>query len=218
MVEWRGQERSGGRTDMKLLDAVKAPNPRRVRIFLAEKGVVVPSEMVDLAGKEHRGERFREINPQRQVPVLVLDDGTAIAETMAICRYIEEIHPEPDLFGADPVERAKVEMWNRFVELGVFSQVSFVFRHGHPGMAGFEVPQVADWAEVNRGRALEQLAWLDGELGRRAFVAGDRFTVADITLLVAVDFMRAARIALPEDLANLKRWYAEVSARPSAAA
>ncbi|MEZ5839477.1 MAG: glutathione S-transferase [Hyphomicrobiales bacterium] len=203
---------------MKLLDAVKAPNPRRVRIFLAEKGLKIESEMVDLGKMEHRGERFTSINPQRQVPVLVLDDGTPIAETMAICRYVEELHPEPNLFGADPLERARVEMWQRFVEFGVFANVSAVFRHGHPGMASHEVPQVADWAGVNRTRTLDQLAWLDRELAGRRFVAGDRFTVADITLLVAVDFMRAAKIALPEDLAHLRRWYDEVSARPSAAA
>ena len=200
---------------MKLYDAVRAPNPRRVRIFLAEKGLTIPTELVDLASMQHRGDSFTAINPVQRVPVLVLDDGTAIAESMPICRYIEELHPEPNLCGADPVERAKVGMWSRFVEHGLFSMIAHAFRHIHPGMAPFEVPQVPAWGEANREKALVEMTWLDGELATRAFIAGERFTVADITAIVAIDFLRAAKLAVPDQLGNLKRWQAEVSARPS---
>jgi glutathione S-transferase len=150
--------------------------------------------------------------------VLILDDGTAISETMAICRYFEEMKPEPALFGHSAIGKANVEMWNRRIELGLFSHVSQAFRHLHPAMAHLEVPQVKDWGEANKEKAVEALGMLDRQLAANKFVAGDAYTVADITALVAIDFMRPARIALPDSLANVKRWYAEVSARPSAKA
>jgi glutathione S-transferase len=134
---------------MKLYDSVRAPNPRRVRIFLAEKGIDVPRMMVDLAAFEHRSEDFTKLNPLRRTPTLELDDGTIITESVAICRYFEEIHPEPPLFGRTPIEKAMVEMWNRRVELGFMTEVQMVFRHGHPGMATHEIPHVTEWAEAN---------------------------------------------------------------------
>lgn len=203
---------------MKLIEQARAPNPRRVRIFVAEKGLTIPSEPIDIMKLEHRAAGFSSLNPWQQVPVLVLDDGTAISETMAICRYLEELHPEPCLLGASAKERAVVEMWNRRVELGLFFRVAQAFRHTHPAMAELEKPQVKDWGEINRARAIEQATLLDAELGRRQFVAGERYSVADITALVAVDFMKVARIERPASLANLARWHAEVSGRPSAKA
>lgn len=203
---------------MKLIEQARAPNPRRVRIFVAEKGLSIPSEAIDIMKLEHRAAGFSSLNPWQQVPVLVLDDGTAISETIAICRYLEELHPGPCLFGASAKERAVIEMWNRRVELGLFFRVAQAFRHTHPAMAELEKPQVKDWGEINRAKAIEQATLLDAELGQRRFVAGDRYSVADITALVAVDFMKVARIERPASLANLARWHADVSGRPSAKA
>ena len=203
---------------MKLYDGGRAPSPRRVRIFLAEKGIDVPKVPVDLALFEQQSPSFRALNPLQRVPVLVLDDGTIISETMAICRYFEALHPEPNLFGREAVEIAKVEMWSRRIELGLYTSVQAVFRHQHPGMAKFEVPQVPQWAEANKPRVEEFLVILDGELAGQKFVAGENFSVADITGLVAVDFMKAAKLPLAEHYANVRRWHGEISARPSAAA
>jgi glutathione S-transferase len=203
---------------MKLyVDAGRAPNPRRVRIFLAEKGAGLPVETVDLGAQAHKTPHYRAINPMQRLPALVLDDGTVIAESIAICRYIEALHPDPPLFGEGALEQALVEMWQRRVEFHLLAVVSHAFRHLHPAMAPLEVPQVAAWGEANKPRALEFLTFLDGELKGRAWVAGPRFTVADITAVVAVDFMKPAKIAVPEGLGNLLRWYREVSARPSVA-
>jgi glutathione S-transferase len=203
---------------MKLYDGGRAPNPRRTRIFLAEKGVKIPTEQVDLGALAQRSEAFTAINPMQRVPALVLDDGTVITESIAICRYFEELHPEPPLFGSGALERALVEMWNRRVELHLFLPLSFVFRHLHPAMAQMETPQVPAWGEANKPRALAFLQLLDGELKDRPFIAGAHFSVADITAMVAVDFMRVSKLAVPETLANLKRWHESVAARPSAAA
>jgi glutathione S-transferase len=203
---------------MKILQSKAAPNPRRVRIFLAEKGIEVPFEEHDLMKGALKTAEFTKLNRFQRVPVLMLDDGTAIAETMAICRYFEEIKPEPALFGKGALGRALVEMWNRRMELGLFLSVAQAFRHLHPAMAQLEVPQVGAWGEANKPRAQEVLAFLDEELARRPFIAGDDYSVADITALVAVDFMKPARIERPEGLKNLARWHEEVSARPSAKA
>lgn len=203
---------------MKLYISARAPNPRRVQFFLAEKGIDVPVEMIDLAAMEHLEEPFLRLNPRKKVPVLVLDDGTVIAESMAICRYFEALHPEPNLFGRTPSEIALVDMWLRQVEFELWLPIQFAFRHLHPAMSAREVPQVKDWGEANKPKALDFLSHLDQHLATSAYVAGDRFTVADIAALVAIDFMRAARIAVPEDLAHVARWRADVSARPSAQA
>jgi len=203
---------------MKLyIDAGRAPNPRRVRIFLAEKGVTLPTEPVDLGAQAHKAPEFRAINPMQRLPALVLDDGTVIAESIAICRYVEALHPAPPLFGEEPLEQALVEMWQRRVEFHLLTMVSQAFRHLHPAMAPLEVPQVAAWGEANKPRALEFLTFLDGELKGRPYVAGPRFSVADITAVVAVDFMKTEKIAVPEALTNLLRWHREVSIRPGVA-
>jgi len=203
---------------MKLYDGGRAPNPRRVRVFLAEKGITVPLEAVDLGNLQQKSAEFRRINPIQRVPVLELDDGTLIAESIAICRYFEALHPEPALFGRGATEIAHIEMWNRRLELHFLFPVSHVFRNTHPAMKELEVPQVPAWAEANKPRIAEFLRVLDDELENKPFVAGDRYSVADITGLIAVDFMKPARLAVPEECANVRRWHAEVSARPSARA
>jgi len=151
------------------------------------------------------------------VPVLVLDDGTVITESIAICRYIEGLRPEPPLFGRGALEAALVEMWNRRVELNLYQAVSAVFRHLHPSMKEME-SQVPEWGEANRPRVFEFLALLDRELKDRMFIAGDHYTVADITALVAVDFMRPAKLIMPEESSNLRRWHTQVGERTSASA
>jgi glutathione S-transferase len=203
---------------MELIDGGRAPSPRRVRIFLAEKGIDVPRRQIDFANFEQFSDAFTTINPMQRVPVLILDDGTPISETMAICRYFEALHPEPNLLGRDAREIATIEMWNRRVEMNFYGAVSSAFRHLSPAMGRSETPQIAEWGEANKAKALAFLAILDRELGTRQFVAGDRFTVADITTLATVDFMRAPKIEMPADMSNVKRWHAEVSARPSAKA
>ena len=203
---------------MKLYESGRAPNPRRVRIFLSEKGVSIPTEQIDLAAQEQKSEEFTALNPLQQVPVLVLDDGTVIAESIAICRYFERLRPEPPLFGRGPREEALVDMWNRRMELGLLSAVSNVFRHTHPQMKELQNPQLPEWADVNRPRVMDFLAILDDQLKDRLYVVGDHFTVADITGLVAIDFMRPARLMVPDDLVNVRRWHGQVSARPSARA
>ena len=203
---------------MKLYDGGRAPNPRRVRVFLAEKGITVPLEPVDLGSLAHQSPAFAAINPLQRVPALVLDDGTVITESIAICRYFEALHPEPALFGKGALEQALVEMWNRRCDLNFLLGVAQVFRHLHPAAATLEVPQVAAWGEANRPRVLEILQYLDEELGSRRYIASDRYSVADITAMVAVDFMKPAKVDMPTHLNNVRRWHSEVSARPSAKA
>ena len=203
---------------MKLYDAGRAPNPRRVRVFLAEKGVTVPVISIDLARLEHKAPAYVAVNPLQRTPALELDDGTVISESIAICRYFEELHPEPPLFGTGALERARVEMWQRRLEFGLLGTVAAVFRHLHPAMAEMEVPQVAAWGETNKPRVIEFLRFLDGDLADRRFIAGDRFSIADITGLVGLDFMKPAKLSLPDELANVRRWHAELAARPSAQA
>ncbi len=203
---------------MKLFDGGRAPNPRRVRVFLAEKGIEVPIVPVDMGAMEHRSAEVSGRNPLQSLPVLELDDGTILTETVAICRYFEEIQPAPPLFGEGAVGRALVEMWQRRVELELFMRVAHAFRHIHPAMKEWEVPQIPEWGEANKPKVTKFLHFLDGELANREFIAGDAYTIADITGLIAIDFMKPARIALPDDCVHVRRWYEAVSARPSAAA
>lgn len=203
---------------MKLYDGGRAPNPRRVRIFLAEKGIKVSTEQVDLGALQQRSEDYTAINPLQRVPALVLDDGTVIAESIAICRYFEALNPEPPLFGRGALDSALVEMWNRRAELHLLFPVASVFQHLHPAMKQIIQPQMPDWGEANKPRVFWFLNLLDRELKERPYVAGASYTVADITALVAVDFMRVSKLAVPADLGNVRRWHEAVSARPSAAA
>lgn len=202
-------------TRMKILEQPGAPNPRRVKLFVAEKGLDIPYEVVELNKGDHRAAEFTALNPVQRVPVLVLDDGTAISESVAICRYLEGIHPDPNLFGSSPLETATVEMWTRRMELGLLFHIAQCFRHTHPAMAVLENPQIAEWAEANKPRAMEYLSVLNDALGQHDYVAGNRYTIADITALVAIDFMKPARLQVPEDYAHIKRWYDVVAQRPS---
>ena len=201
---------------MKLYDFGRAPNPRRVRIYLAEKGIAVPMEQIDLGAMQHTTAAYAVINPLRQVPVLMLDDGTVIAESIAICRYFEVLNPSPPMFGTGALEQAMVEMWNRRLEQNLFFPVSQVFRHLHPAMKDMEVPQVAAWGEANKPRVAALLPILERQLETGPFVCGASYSIADITALVAINFMKPAKLAVPSEYRNIARWHAEVSARPSA--
>ena len=180
---------------MKLYDGGRAPNPRRVRIFLAEKGITVPLEPVDLGGLQHKSDAYAAINPLQRLPALELDDGTIMTETIAICRYFEALQPEPVLFGRGAKELALVEMWQRRMELNLLTAIQHVFRHQHPGMKELEKPQLPEWGEVNKPRVMDFLAILDRELKGHRFAAGDDYSVADITGLIAIDFLKPAKLA-----------------------
>ncbi len=202
---------------MKLYDLKAGTNPRRVRIFLAEKGLTIPRVEVDMPGGENRREPYLTINPMGTMPVLELDDGTHIAESIAICRYFEEMHPNPPLFGATPVERGLVEMWNRRMEFEISRPVQEAFVHLSPYWVGKreQVPEAGTFA---RKTALARMAWLDGELATRPFIAGERYTVADITAQCGLLLGKNTGTPIPEELKNLGRWFAEVTSRPTARA
>ncbi|TIT27380.1 MAG: glutathione S-transferase, partial [Mesorhizobium sp.] len=161
---------------MKLFDGGRAPNPRRVRVFLAEKGIEVPLVPVDMGALEHKQQAVSSRNPLQRLPVLELDDGTIITESVAICRYFEELYPEPPLFGQGALGKAKVAMWQRRIELNLLSSVAQAFRHIHPAMKEWEVPQVPEWGEANKPKAIEFLKLLDAELAQREFAAGDSYS------------------------------------------
>jgi len=202
---------------MKLYDSSMAPNPRRVRIFLAEKGIQVPTVQVDIGRAENREPEFLARNPLAGLPLLELDDGGFLAESVAICRYFEETQPDPPLMGTDARERAFVEMWNRRMEIEIFGLITQTFRNTHDFFKG-RIPQVAEWGEVCRQAALRRLTWLDEVLGEHEFIAGERYTIADITALCGVDFGRPCNIRIQPEQENLTRWHNAVSSRPSATA
>jgi glutathione S-transferase len=203
---------------MRLFDGGRVPNARRVRIFLAEKGISLPMVPTDLGKMDNKSAEFTARNPLQRVPVLELDDGAHLTESVAICRYFEELQLDPPLFGTGARERAFVEMWNRRVELELYLAVQAAFRHTHPAMAEREVPQVPAWGEANRPRALAMMALIDQQLSTNTYLAGENFSIADITLLVTIDFLKPAKLAVPENLDHLRRWHQLVSSRPSAAA
>ena len=203
---------------MKLYGAPNpAPNPRRVRIFLAEKGVSIPEEPVNLRKREHKSPEFRTLNPAGQIPVLELDDGRTLSETVAICRYLESLHPEPPLFGRDAFETAEIEMWTRRVEFVLMTPVGQFWRHAHPYTAHL-LTQFTDFGESNRERVAEGMRWFDRQLQDRPFIAGERFTIADICALTTVDFADYIGLPIPETQTALKAWRERVTARPSASA
>jgi glutathione S-transferase len=202
---------------MKIHEFTQAPNPRRVRVFLAEKGVQVPLEQVNLGTADNRKQEFLKKNPMGGVPVLELDDGTFVAESVAICRYFEDLHPEPNLMGKDAKDKAVIEMWNRRMEFEVLQMTAGSFRNTSEFFKG-RIPQVAEYGEICKNAALKRLEWLDGELANRKFIAGNRYTIADITAMVGIDFGRTTGIKIQENQKNLARWHAEVSSRPSAKA
>ena len=202
---------------MKLYSHKQAPNPRRVRIFLAEKGLSVPTEEVDIFARANRQPAFLAKNPLGGIPVLELDDGTCIAESVAICRYFEVLHPKPSLFGESALEQATIEMWNRRIELVLQQAVGMVWIHGHPITAAM-FKQISENVAPAKARAAEFFALLDRELATRPFIAGPRYSIADITALCVTDFARFIELLPDPSLAHFARWHALVSARPSAGA
>lgn len=203
---------------MKLYNEnMPAPNPRRVRIYLAEKGIEVPLVRIDMMKREHKAPEFMNKNSLGQVPALELDDGTVIAESVAICRYFEALHPEPPLFGRTALEKAQIDMWIRRGEFIVMGPIGNFWRHAHPRTAKL-LKQFNDFGESNREAAARSMHWLDRELEGHDFIVGNDFSVADITMLCTVDFGSFIGLGIPDDCANLKAWHARVSARPSAAA
>ena len=209
---------------MKFYDCTTAPSPRRVRIFAAEKGISLPTVQVDLRNNEQFMPAFRAINPDCTVPALVLDDGTVIADAVAICGYLEEIHPEPPLIGTTPQERAVVTALNRQIERDGFFAAMDALRNTAKGLKGRALPgphdyeQIPELAERGRARLVRFFTDMDARLKDREFVAGSRFTLADISMLVVTDFGDRLKLQVPEGCGHLRRWYAAVSARPSAKA
>ena len=202
---------------MKIYDFTQAPNPRRVRVFLAEKGLTVPYEQINIGTADNRKPEFLKINPMGTLPVLELDDGTRIAESVAICRYFEETKPEPPLMGVDAKDKAVVEMWQRRMELEVLSMAAGSFRNTSDFFKG-RIPQVKEYGEVCKAAAIKRLERLDTVLADREFIAGPRYTIADITALIGIDFGRTTGIRIQENQKNLARWHQSVSSRPSAKA
>lgn len=193
-----------------------APNPRRTQIFLAEKGVEIETVVVSLMDGDHKKDDYLAKTGSPQVPALELDDGTVLVESPTICRYLEAIHPEPNMIGRDAHEEAMIDMWQRRIELRLMVTIAMCFRHTHPRMAALE-DQCPDWGEVNAGRIDGRLAELDRQLQGREWIAADRLTIADITGLVAVDFLRLLKREVPEEMSALRTWHEKMKARPSAA-
>ena len=202
---------------MKLYDLKAGLNPRRVRIFLAEKGVTLPTVQVDMKKGENRAAEFLALNPLGTMPVLQLDDGTILTESIAICRYIEALHPEPNLFGQSPLEQAQIEMWNRRAEIELMRPLVDQFRHLNPFWKG-RVEQIPDYGAAAQVRARDAMAWFDRELAARPYIAGARYTVADITAQCALLLGKGTGMPIPDELQNLGRWWSLVSARPTARA
>ena len=194
-----------------------APNPRRVRIFAAEKGIDLSSKEVSIPKREQKAPDYVAKNPRGQTPILELDDGTVIAESVAIMRYLEAEQPDPPLFGTTAREIAEIEMWNRRVEMILMPAIAAVWVHTHPFTAALP-GRNAEWGESNRPRVVEGMRFFDESLEGREYLAGSAFSAADILLLTTVDFAKFIGLEMPSECANLLRWHERVSARPSASA
>jgi glutathione S-transferase len=209
---------------MKFYDCSTAPSPRRVRIFLAEKGISVPTVQVDLRNNEQLTPAFRAINPDATVPSLELDDGTRINDAVAICVYFEAIYPQPPLMGESAEEKALITAWQREAERNGFYAVMEAFRNSVPGLKGRALPgphdyeQIPALAERGRLRVKHFHEQMDARLAQSEFVASPRYSIADITALISVDFATRARMPIPDTCGHLRRWHEQVSARPSAKA
>ena len=202
---------------MKLYDFVGAPNPKKVRVYLAEKGLTVPTEQVNIVTGENRQPEFLKKNPMGGLPVLQLDDGTFLAESLAIIEYLEELHPTPPMFGTTPVERARVRSLERLIDLSVLGRIAAIFQHTHPFMAG-RLKQSPEAADNARGQLAATLGVLDAQIGERPFVAGSRPSIADCTLYAALEFAEFAGVPLDPAYARVGRWYQAFRGRPSAQA
>jgi glutathione S-transferase len=202
---------------MKIYDFVGAPNPKKLRVYLSEKGISVPYEQVNLITAENRTPEFLAKNPSGGLPVLELDDGTFLNESLAIIEYFEEMYPNPPMIGTTPLERARVRALERTCDIGVLMRVGTIFQNTHPFMAS-RLKQSADAAENARGQLHGALAVLDARIGPRTFVAGERPTIADCTLFAALEFAEFAQVAIAPGFANVARWHAAFRLRPSAMA
>ena len=207
---------------MKFYDCKTAPSPRRVRIFIAEKGIAIPTVQVDLRNGEHLTPAFRMVNPHCTVPVLELDDGTRLVSTAAIWRYLEETHPEPPLMGVSAKEKALIADTQWRIEMEGFVPAAEALRNSAPGLKDraltgpVNFPQIPELAERGRKRVQMFLGLLEFMVGDKPFLCGARYSVADIDALIAVDFAKWVKLELPQGAGNARRWYESVSARPSA--
>ena len=203
---------------MKLYDSRRAPNPRRVRWFLAEKGIDdIEIVDMDLFKVEHRAGEYLAKTGAPNVPALEIDDDLTITESVAICRYLESLYPQPNMFGLDPRETAVIEMWTRRTEMLVATPLMMAVRHSHPALAALET-QVPEIAETNRQAGARALGLFDRRLAGSEFIAADRLTIADILAAISIDFARMARFRPPEELSHVRRWYDAMMARPGAKA
>jgi glutathione S-transferase len=201
---------------MKLYDFTGAPNPRKLRVYLAEKGIQVPTEQVNLMSGDNRKPEFLKKNSMGGLPVLELDDGTHLAESLAIMEYFEELHPNPPMIGSTPLERAKVRALERICELNIMSRLGTIFQNTSPFFAG-RIKQIPESAEVAKQQLDTALGVLDAKIGSNPFVAGARPTIADCTLLAAMGFADFAQVAIDPKHKNIHRWYESFKQRPSAA-
>jgi glutathione S-transferase len=220
----RGLETSRGASPIERTRILKlygednpAPNPRRVRIFLAEKGLTLEQEQVPLRERAHKASAFLDKNSLGQVPVLELDDGSYLSESVSICRYLEGLHPEPPLFGVTPREHATIDMWIRRIELQLMMPIAQIWRHTHPLTAAL-LTQFTDFGESNRAHADRAYRWLDAELADWRFIAGEAYSMADIIALTTIEFGQFIGVPIPEDCATVRAWLARMAERPSTAA
>ena len=202
---------------MKLYDLPASPNARRVRIFIAEKGLDIPKEEIDLSSGFHKTPEYLEKNILGRMPVLELDDGTTNSESHAICLYLEEIHPEPPLMGTTPLERAQIEMWNRRIELELLTPLVNAFSHSHPMWKGIR-EQVPEYVPVSQKQATTSLDWLESSLEGREYIAADSYSIADITAQCAILMGKAVGVRPTEEQVNINSWWGRVTSRPSARA
>jgi glutathione S-transferase len=202
---------------MKIYEAKTAPNPRRVRIFLSEKNIDMEYVQVDIAAGENLKGDLKHKNITTKVPFLELDDGTCIGESVAICRYFEETHPDTPLMGSTPLEKAQIEMWQRRIEFHLMMPIGFCFQHT-TGYFKDRMNPIAEWGVECGKNAIDFFDTLNQQLANNTFIAGDSFSIADITMLCALDFARVIKIKVTDDHPHLQRWHAEVSSRPSASA
>ena len=202
---------------MKVYDFMGAPNPKKLRVFLAEKGINIPSEQVNIMSGDNRKPEFLKKNPLGGLPVLELEDGSCLTESLAIMEYLDELNPKPPLIGANPRERARVRELERIAELGVLNAVATYFQNTHPFMAG-RMKQSPDAAENAKARLATNLKVMDTAIGNQPFVAGEHPTIADCTLLAALEFAQFAEVPIDPSCKNVARWYADFKKRPSASA
>ncbi len=199
---------------MLLYQDPRAPNPRRVRVFLAEKGVAYDTIDVSLAASGHWTPEYLAKHPLGLLPLLELPDGRVLRESVAICRYLEELYPEPNLLGTTPWDRAQIEQWNRHAEFELLLPIAAVFRNNTDFWKG-RIPQVPAYGDMMRDVLAARIAWFDRELASRRYLGGEAFSIADITARCALDFAKLIKVRVTDETPHLKRWYDELSTRPS---